>query len=371
VFFGNAEKMILDFVENIKNNQPQNTSNIINGVGIIDYDKKGEHFSFKNTKHVWHDSDLIIPKEPLPIEIARGCIFKCKFCAFPLIGKHIKDDSYIRSEDIILEEVLYNYEKFQTTTYLVVDDTFNERMDKIELLLRVRDKSKLDLTFAGYNRIDLIARKPEQISLLNELNFNGMFFGIESMNHQAAKFIGKGCKPEEITETLFKLKDSFGDKLIASGGFIIGLPYDTPETVNEWTNMILQKDYPLDSYAFNGLSMASNANTTSEFFQKREKYGFQKIENDRFGDYTWKTNVWDSRTCEKLATEYTQKAFKLNKKLSMFTALGLMKYDYTWETVSAIKIGSHGGVYQQDKIDEHKKYLNEYIDKLENYVFKK
>jgi len=140
VFFGNAEKMILDFVENIKNNQPQNTSNIINGVGIIDYDKKGEHFSFKNTKHVWHDSDLIIPKEPLPIEIARGCIFKCKFCAFPLIGKHIKDDSYIRSEDIILEEVLYNYEKFQTTTYLVVDDTFNERMDKIELLLRVRDK---------------------------------------------------------------------------------------------------------------------------------------------------------------------------------------------------------------------------------------
>jgi radical SAM superfamily enzyme YgiQ (UPF0313 family) len=366
VIFGNAEQMILDFVENINHNVVQNTSNIINGVGIIDYDKKGEHFSFKNTKHTWHESDSVIPKESLMIEIARGCVFKCKFCAYPLIGKNIKDDSYIRSENIILEEIRTNYEKFQTTYYVVADDTFNERTDKIELLLRVRDKSKLDLTFAGYNRVDLIARKPEQISLLNELNFNGMFFGIESMNHQAAKHIGKGCKPEEITETLHKLRDVFGKKLLMAAGFIIGLPYDNPLTVEEWTRIILQKDYPLDHIQFSTLSLDSNANNSSIFFREKEKYNFQKIENFS-APHMWKNDTWDYIICDSLATKYRNEAHKLDKNLSGFAAMGLMKYGYTWDELITLK----NSIIREDHslIEKHQTYINKYLQKLENFVF--
>jgi radical SAM superfamily enzyme YgiQ (UPF0313 family) len=252
--------------------------------------------------------------------------------------------------------------------YLIADDTFNERTDKIELLLRVRDKSKLNLTFAGYNRLDLIARKPEQILLLNELNFNGMFFGIESMNHQAAKFIGKGCKPEEITNTLHKLKDSFGKKLITTAGFIIGLPHDTPETVEEWTRTILQKDYPLDFYRFHGLVITQNSNTSSVFSLNREKYGFKTIENSSFSEYTWKNDVWDYGTCQKLAKSLNDRANALNKRLSPFISTAMIKYGYTWDELTDMNTSD---IAEYDMVEKHQKYIDDYIIRLENYVFKK
>ena len=33
----------------------------------------------------YNDSDIIMPKEVLPLELARGCIFKCAFCSLSLI----------------------------------------------------------------------------------------------------------------------------------------------------------------------------------------------------------------------------------------------------------------------------------------------
>ena len=364
VIIGYAEQMILDFVENIKYNRSQNTSEIINDVGIIDYDQKGEHFSFRETKHVWDYSDLVLPKEPLMLEVARGCIFKCKFCTYPLLGKHIKDNSYIRTEEVLLEEILDNYEKFQTTTYLLADDTFNERTEKIELLLRVRDRSKLDLMFGGYIRLDLLARKPEQIHLLNELNFNGMFFGIETMNYQAAKNIGKGIRPEEITETLHKLKDIFGKKLMTTGAFIIGLPYDTPETVEEWTSMILTKDYPLEHYIFNALAIPNSTNP-SIFFKNREKYNLNKIVNDP-NPVTWKNDIWDYYICDALAVKYRNIANKLPQKPGLFHSMGLLKYGLTWEDTLNMTLAQ--GCNVDLVIPGHKKYINDYLSNLLNHL---
>ena len=44
--------------------------------------------------------DFIWPQESLTIEASRGCVFKCKFCAFPIIGKkkhdHVRDPQEIR-----------------------------------------------------------------------------------------------------------------------------------------------------------------------------------------------------------------------------------------------------------------------------------
>jgi hypothetical protein len=369
VINGYAEQMILDFVENIKYNRPQKTSEIINDVGIIDYDQKGEHFSFRETKHVWDYSDIVLPKEPLMLEVARGCIFKCKFCAYPLLGKNIKDNSYIRSEEVLLEEILDNYEKFQTTNYLIADDTFNERTDKIELLLRVRDRSKIDLMFGGYTRLDLLARKSEQIQLLNELNYNGMFFGIETMNHRASKNIGKGIRPEETTETLHKLKDVFGKKLMTTGGFIIGLPYDTPETVEEWTSMILTKDYPLDHYRFAPLVLATTSYTTSIFFKDREKYNLNKIDdnpNQFHFNFTWKNEIWDYYICDTLSTKYRNIANRLPQKPGLFNSMGLLKYGLTWEDTLDMTMGQACDV--DLIIPSHKKYINDYLSGLLNHL---
>ena len=98
-------------------------------------DGKSSHFDITTLNHQWHSKDCILPGETLPIEISRGCIFKCNFCSYPLNGK--KKFDYLRDPALIKEELIYNYENFQTTNYFFADDTFNDSTLKLESLHKV------------------------------------------------------------------------------------------------------------------------------------------------------------------------------------------------------------------------------------------
>ena len=332
-FHGYSESMILDFVQNLKENKSQRFSNKTNNVYEIDYDQKASQFDFRNSRHKWTDDDIIFEKECLPLEVARGCIFKCKFCAYPLLGKNPKDDSYLKSEENLYLELKENYEKYKTTTYVVADDTFNERTDKIETLIRVRDRLKIDLNFVGYNRIDLIARKPEQLNLLKELNFNGMFFGIESLNYPSAKIIGKGIRPEEVVETLHKIKDAFNNRVSITAGFIIGLPRETPETFNNWSSMIIKDDFPLDSLLFYPLNLAYNTHTESEFLANPTKYGYTVIDEGGY-EVSWSNEHWSRKDCEKIAMNISKQIINSGRqKITMFQAASFTSLGYNFEEI--------------------------------------
>ena len=43
---------------------------------------KEKHFNIEECSHKFAEQDCIIDGETLPIEISRGCIFKCKFCQY-------------------------------------------------------------------------------------------------------------------------------------------------------------------------------------------------------------------------------------------------------------------------------------------------
>jgi radical SAM superfamily enzyme YgiQ (UPF0313 family) len=331
VMHGLGDVMIIDFVKCLENKTKPNFSDIQNGIYVIDHNKIAAGFDFKNNKHSWHDTDFIAEGEALPLNIGNGCIFKCKFCAYPLIGKDPRDTSYIKDEEILLEEVLENYDRFKTLTYLVVDDTFNERTEKINLLIKVRDRSKLNLNFTGYNRIDLIARNPEQLNLLKDANFNGMFFGIESLNYASAKSIGKGIRPEEITETLYKIKDKFKDKINLSGGFIIGLPHESPETFYKWWNEISKESYPLDNISLTPLGIQKTEPSQSDFFKNPELYGYSLAPDGHGG---WSNSIWDFEICTQIFRKVSQEIINNSRqKSNNFMIASLTALGYNFEDV--------------------------------------
>lgn len=355
---GYSENMLLDLVKSLKLNKTPKFSRKTLGIYEIDYDLKGTSIDFKNSKMNWYPEDGIIQNESLPLEVARGCIFKCKFCSYPLLGKDPKDLSYIKIEDNIYREFVENYEKFKTTSYFVVDDTFNENDEKIRILLRARDRAKIDLNFVGYLRLDLIHRRPQQLDLLHELNFNGFFFGIESMHYPAAKWIGKGIKPEHIKETLFKIKDKFNNRVSMAGGFIIGLPHETEESVNEWAEWVLSNDSPLTWVNFNPLFITQNGSTThtdSEFFKNYHQYGYE-IQNK----HVWKNQHWDFHKCSKLAFQYNSRALISGRnKISPFIAIGLKKYnlDY-YDLIQTPEKTLYEENYTYNKTNGYKHLLN-------------
>lgn len=357
VMHGYSENMIVNFVCNLKNNKPQKFSNKIFDIYEIDYDHLGTSHDFRNdTSKPFSSNDFINPNEYLSLEIARGCIFKCKFCSYPLLGKDPSDISYIRTEENLLSEILYNHENFKTQSYLIVDDTVNERNEKLELLLRVRDRSKLDLNFVGYNRIELIHAK-NQYSLLKDLNFNGMFFGLESLNYPSAKAVGKGLRPEKIIETLYKLKQEFNNKLAITAGFIVGLPHETRDTLNDWTQLVFKDDFPIDSFSFACLGI-KKADTwgESDFGKYPEKYGY--VLPTSINSASWKNEHWDSEECVVIANEFNQNLYTSGRQrfgsfqLPIYSKFGFKFEDLLGKSIKSFEpiIGSLSKTYIQNYI---------------------
>jgi radical SAM superfamily enzyme YgiQ (UPF0313 family) len=362
IMLGYGESMILDVIKQIENKKPVKFSDIINKVTkVIDYDIKASGHDFKFTNHKWCKDDVILDKEPLPIEIARGCIFKCKFCSYPMLGKKKNDLSYLRDENTILSEILFNYDNFKTTDYVVIDDTFNERTDKLELLLRIRDKSKLDLSFTGYNRLDLVYAFPQQIKLFKDLNWLSFSFGIETFNLTSAKIIGKGFARDKALDTMVKIKNEFNNKVHIQNNFIIGLPFDTPNTVENWTNVIFQNDYPADVVNFYPLAL-SDSYEPSSFFENIEKYNYRR-DNNR--PYAWYSDDWSFDEVFTIANRYNS-ILQHRNKLPCFKLTGAMKLGFTRDEVILTQRRLLEQRIETEQLD--KKYFESYKTKLINTI---
>ena len=150
---------------------------------------KNKLFNFTDDNHRWSYRDCIQPNEILPIEFARGCIFKCSFCTYPHIGKHKND--YTKHLEYIKEELMYNYDNFGTTAYYVVDDTFNADDDFIKSFTDMSKSLPFKLKYSCYLRGDLLHGNPETEDMFLENGLVSCFFGIETFDEELAKMVGK------------------------------------------------------------------------------------------------------------------------------------------------------------------------------------
>ena len=168
------------------------------------------NFDISKLENCFYDDLCIQETEVLPIELSRGCQFKCRFCRYPLLGK--KKNTYIRDYDLIEKEFLENYYRYGITKYFFLDDTVNESDEKVEKLAEIVQRLPFKLNWFGYNRVDLIGVKPHSIELLKLSGLKSSFFGIESFHLKASKVVGKGWNGAKGKEFLLELREHWGEK---------------------------------------------------------------------------------------------------------------------------------------------------------------
>ena len=204
------------------------------------------------------ENDFIRRHEPLPIETARGCIFKCSFCAYPLNGK--KRNDYVRDFNSVHDEMLRNYEMFGTTNYIFADDTINDSPDKIDGLHKAITSLPFDIKFTGYLRLDVMYRHQEMATKLLEMGMESAFFGIETLHPETARKIGKGGV--NIRDAMYWVRDVWGDRVTTMGSFMVGLPSEPLTSVLDTVEWTRSDDYPLDTVSWSALSVFSHQNAT-------------------------------------------------------------------------------------------------------------
>jgi radical SAM superfamily enzyme YgiQ (UPF0313 family) len=317
VFHGYSEQSVLEYLISLKTGKKrlwpvQGQTDIINGATA--------HFDIQTLAHTWSKHDCILPQETLPIEISRGCIFKCKFCSYPLNGK--KKFDYLRSAELIKEELETNYRLYGTTNYYFTDDTFNDSTYKLEQLHKAITSLPFKIKFVTYLRLDLLYRHQEQIKLLYEMGLGSAFFGIETLNWQTGKAIGKGMNPQKIKEFLVELHDVKWKKEIPiTCSFIIGLPHETIESVqatHKWC-----ESAPINDVWF-PLFIRSDTHYKSEFDINFSQYGYKIDQNEE-----WYNDNFKYAEALALAEEYNQTGMYHNKFPSTWFLFSLLSYGYT------------------------------------------
>jgi len=304
VLQGYADCSSVNLANHLANGEPLKSSRrSIWGFTLID-DIRAEGFDITQSKTVVKDYDCVLPGETTTIEIARGCVFKCAFCSYPFNGKSKND--FIRSEELIYQEMVDNYEKFGVTRYIFSDDTFNDSPEKAYMINRVSKRLPFDLEFWAYTRIDLLAKHIDTVEQLVEAGQRGMYFGIETWNKKSGEVIGKGLAKEKQIEALRYLKDRWGDQLMLHGNFIVGLPHETPESVQATADALCEPDFPLDSALFLNFTIENTQNFTfnSEIALNPEKFGYKIVQTSPI------TLEWENE-------HFTyQEAIDLTKKLN-------------------------------------------------------
>jgi hypothetical protein len=325
---------------------------------ILDYDKLGGSFNFSSSTTKFTDTDHIADGEVLTLETSRGCMFKCKFCGYPLLGRKKTDPAYHRNQECLTEELTYNWNKFKTNKYIVVDDTFNETISKLELVSRARDKSKVDIELIAYLRIDLINRFPEQLKLLKDIGLKAAFFGIESFNDESSAAVGKGIPSAKVKDMLYRIKDEFGNNFSSQIGLITGLPHETPETFAYGMEWVLDPASPVDSFRISALHIG-NRTWPSEFDKDYKKYGYRLTDNGG-----WVNNIWDHEQAAKAAQHYHDVAYHSGKqKLGAFEIFGLANFGYELNDLNNIPVKDlDWNMFKEKLIESYVKYVTTLLD---------
>jgi hypothetical protein len=269
----------------------------------------------------WLPQFNMIPGEATSIEFARGCIFKCKFCSFPGLGK--KKGTYLRDAMEIRDDLMRIYDSYGSVDFMVTDDTVNDDTDKLIALRDAFATLPFKPSLAGFFRADLINRFKQQADIILDMGFNGVFFGIETLQPESAKSIGKGLHPKKLMETLMWLKhDKWKGRVGIGGNMILGLPYDTLDYFEELIETTLEDDFPFDHLSFSPLHIDKTLPTTpekkkglylSEFGLNPEIYGYKFLTDSNTMwelpsqglSYTFVTNISNEFNSRKIPSNKT------------------------------------------------------------------
>ena len=168
------------------------------------------------------------------IKVARGCPFHCFFClATPVSGTKVRT----RSPENIVAELKECVEKYNIKNFLFWSDIFNfNREWTLELCQKIIE-SGLKITWSSNTRADTM--DDEMAKMMYKSGCRLVSIGVESGSQKMLDNIGKKITLDDIRNTVKILKKN---KIKIYNYFVIGLPWETEETVEETIKFAIELD---------------------------------------------------------------------------------------------------------------------------------
>ncbi|MFT9331761.1 MAG: hopanoid biosynthesis associated radical SAM protein HpnJ [Acetobacter persici] len=163
----------------------------------------------------------------ISIYTGRGCKSRCTFCLWPqTVGGH---RYRTRSPEHVAAEIRLAKQYFpQVKEFFFDDDTFTDDLPRAEAI--ARELGKLGVTWSCNAKANV---PRETLKVLRDNGLRLLLVGYESGNQQILHNIKKGMRVE-VAREFTKNCHELGIKI--HGTFILGLPGETKETIQETIN---------------------------------------------------------------------------------------------------------------------------------------
>ena len=199
------------------------------------------------------------------IKVSRGCPFHCFFClATPVSGAKVRR----RSPENIVAEIKECVEKYNIRNFLFWSDIFN--LDKkwtMDLCQAIID-SGLKITWSANTRAD--TADLEMAKMMYKSGCRLVSIGVESGSQYMLEKMGKKITLDDVRRTVKAFKKA---KIRIYNYFVIGLPWETEETVEETIKFAIELDSDFISF-----------------------YTATPLPGSRFYDYAREHNLFDKST---------------------------------------------------------------------------
>lgn len=199
------------------------------------------------------------------IKVSRGCPFHCFFClATPVSGAKVRR----RSPENIVAEIKECVEKYNIKNFLFWSDIFNIDKEWTMKLCQAIIDSGLKITWSANTRAD--TADFEMAEMMYKSGCRLVSIGVESGSQYMLEKMGKKITLNDVRRTVKVFKKA---KIRIYNYFVIGLPWETEETVEETIKFAIELNSDFISF-----------------------YTATPLPGSRFYDYALEHNLFDKDT---------------------------------------------------------------------------
>jgi radical SAM superfamily enzyme YgiQ (UPF0313 family) len=172
------------------------------------------------------------------IETTRGCTLPCTYCSITrMYGRSFRQYSI----DRIIEDVQILRSQGVQKVF-IVDDNITLDVPRFKVLLQRLLDEKIQMKWHVQATVVGIASDEELVEMMAKVGFVQTFLGIESLSKDVLKYFKKGGVKNTTVRAVNYLQ-KHGIRIL--GGFIIGSPEDTRESIRDLVDQIVEMDIDL------------------------------------------------------------------------------------------------------------------------------
>ncbi len=163
-------------------------------------------------------------EQMLTVLSSRGCPYNCSFCFKGIVGRTYRQ----RSPENIADELEHIVQRYGVRNFYFIDDLFTIDVRRLDKILDHFIDRNMDIRWRCLARVDRVT--PELLQKMHKAGCEQIHYGIESGNEEVLKRTAKHINLNQVRDAVRWTEEA---GIRSKGYFILGLPGDNEQTMNE------------------------------------------------------------------------------------------------------------------------------------------